>query len=136
MLNRLDELAGQRISFAFETTLSGRGFASLLEKLISTGYELHLVYLWVESPDISIDRVSQRVVKGGHSVPVETIRRRYEGGLRNLFELYLPLAIRWQIMDNTVGQLLEVASGRYLESVIVYQPKQWETINALARSAR
>lgn len=135
MLDRLDELASQQVNFAFETTLAGRAFAPWLEKLIDQGYEFHLYYLWLWSPELAVERVSQRVRKGGHSVPDDIIRRRYFGGLRNLFDLYLPLANHWQIVDNSMhGLFVEVASGQRLESQVISEPSQWEYIHELARS--
>ncbi len=130
MLERLNELAQSRVSFAFETTLAGRAFASWLEGLVSRGYSMHLFYLWVSSPELAIARVAERVRKGGHSIPEETIRRRYFAGLRNLFELYIPLATCWQVIDNTVGNDPKtVAKGCRLLSVDVFDSKRWKTIN-------
>lgn len=133
MLDRLDELANQRVSFAFETTLSGRAFAPWLESLLGRGYSLRLFYLWVSSPEIAVQRVAQRVSKGGHSIPEETIHRRYSAGLRNLFELYLPLAGNWQVFDNSrVDGRIEIATGSRLESVTVLDPARWKVIHELA----
>ena len=133
MLDRLNELAGQGVSFAFETTLSGRAFAPWLEQLLITGYEFHLYYLWVQSPDMNVERVSQRVLKGGHSIPEDTIRRRYYASIRNLFELYIPLATYWQVEDNTVYKApVTIAAGCGKESIKVLHPDCWKTINELA----
>ena len=133
MLDRLDELAGQRVSFALETTLSGRAFAPWLERLIETGYEFHLFYLWLQSPDFAVNRVAERVLKGGHFIPEDTIRRRYYGGLRNLFELYLPLATHWQVVDNTVGNNpLTIAGGGRSLPIQIDDPTRWKIIHDLA----
>jgi predicted ABC-type ATPase len=94
MLHRLEELAAQRVSFAFETTLASRSFAPKLRNLQGNGYEFHLFFLWLPSPEMAIARVADRVRAGGHNVPEPTIRRRYAAGLRNLRTLYLPLAVR------------------------------------------
>src|SRR5690348_3271655 len=77
MLERLDELAQARVNFAFETTLSGRAYATWLENLAMVGYSIELFYLWVATPELAIQRVSQRVRKGGHSIPDDIVRRRY-----------------------------------------------------------
>src|SRR5271165_5408705 len=82
MLARLHQLADERADFAFETTLASRSFVPWISKLIESGYAFHLVYIWIPSPDMAIERVSGRVKHGGHSVPDETIRRRYLGGLK------------------------------------------------------
>ncbi|MCC7421386.1 MAG: zeta toxin family protein [Planctomycetaceae bacterium] len=101
MLDRLDELAESKASFAFETTLSTRSFAPKIESWKAAGYSFQLVFVWVPSPDVSVKRIEYRVSLGGHNVPEETVRRRYDRSLRNLFELYLPLADQWEILDNS-----------------------------------
>jgi predicted ABC-type ATPase len=74
-----------RRSFGFETTLASRSFAPRIRRLIASGYECHLVFLWLPSADFAVGRVADRVRLGGHTVPEETIRRRYRSGLRNFF---------------------------------------------------
>ena len=83
MIDRLRELAGERQSFAFETTLSGRSYYKWIEELRLTGYEFHLYYVTVESADMCVARVARRVRAGGHHVPDEVVRRRYSASLRN-----------------------------------------------------
>ena len=101
MLGRLHDLAKRRIDFAFETTLASQGIARTVRELQRAGYRFHVVFLWLPNPDMAVARVQDRVRLGGHSVPEETIRRRYERGLRNLFRLYIPLARTWAIYDNS-----------------------------------
>lgn len=120
MLGRMRQLAAARTNFAFETTLASRSFAPWLAKLGRRGYHVHLLFLWLESADLAVNRVAERVRLGGHDVPEVVVRRRYEKGLRNLFGQYMPLAERWQLFDNsqTTGPRL-IASGtqRVVESV-------------------
>lgn len=113
MLQRLAELASQRASFAFETTLASRSFAPWLRRLLQQDYKFHLVFLWLPSADFAVDRVADRVRLGGHDVPETTIRRRYQAGLRNFFELYQPLATTWRMYDSSQphGMAL-IAAGR------------------------
>jgi predicted ABC-type ATPase len=80
MLARLHELAANRANFAFETTLASRSFAPWLEGLIGSGYQFHLFFFWLPSPEFSIRRVENRVKMGGHYVDPATIGRRYTGG--------------------------------------------------------
>jgi predicted ABC-type ATPase len=88
MLARLRELARQRESFAFETTLASRSFAPWIAGLKSEGgYKFRLVFLWLPSPEAAVARVAERVRAGGHDVPEATIRRRYAAGLKNFFTL-------------------------------------------------
>ncbi len=92
MLEHLRELAARRRSFAFETTLSGRAYAPWLAELRAIGYEVTLLYYWLDSSDTAVARVATRVQSGGHHVPEATIRRRYRLSVKNFFELYRPIA--------------------------------------------
>ena len=100
MLTRLRELARQRVDFAFETTLASRPFAPWLRELRDSDYRVHLLFLWLPSPELAVARVATRVQKGGHHVPDETIRRRYHAGLRNFFRLYQSVVDAWILFDN------------------------------------
>ncbi len=100
MLKRLRELAAKRANFAFETTLASRSFAPWLAGLRKTGYHVHLFFLTLPSPDDAIRRVGSRVKLGGHFVEGEIVRRRFAGGLRNLFQLYMPVVTTWKIYNN------------------------------------
>lgn len=128
MLIRLDALAVARESFAFETTLASRTFAPRIRSLRSNGYFFHLIYLWVASPELSILRIQDRVRQGGHFVPDDTVRQRYRRGLKNFFNLYRPIADRWDLYDSTgpTGPEL-IANGSFTEEVIV-RPDRWSTI--------
>lgn len=99
MLRRLHELAESGDTFAFETTLAGRGFAPWLKLLLARGYEFHLIFLWLPSVELAIARVASRVARGGHSVPQRTVERRYNSGLVNFFDLYRDLATTWRLFD-------------------------------------
>ena len=113
MRARLRDLGARRATFAFETTLAGRTNATWIRSLLGVGYDFHLVFLWLASPELAVERVRSRVELGGHSVPEQTIRRRYAAGLRNFFTVYRPMATIWRLYDNsgTTGPRL-VAAGR------------------------
>jgi predicted ABC-type ATPase len=100
MMRRLKSLAASQVDFAFETTLATRTFAPWIRSLISEGYRLSLVFLWLPSVEVALSRVRERVRSGGHAVPEDTIRRRYTAGLQNFFRLYRPLAAMWRFYDN------------------------------------
>jgi predicted ABC-type ATPase len=125
MLRRLRELADQRVSFALETTLASKTFAPWIAELRKTGYLFHLVYLWVPSSALSVTRVKERVSQGGHHIPAEVIQRRYHGGLRNFFKLYLPLTDSWRLYDNTKGDRRPVAKGRGKLADVIEDQEIW-----------
>ncbi len=101
MLERLSTLSRQGTDFAFETTLAARTFGRFLRKCQAKGYRINLVYVWLESADLAVSRVARRVASGGHNIPEDIIRRRYERGRKNFVELYLPIANRFQAYDNS-----------------------------------
>ncbi|MCZ7592879.1 MAG: zeta toxin family protein [Kiritimatiellae bacterium] len=126
---RLRELAGKRVDFAFETTLSGRSHAAFLRQLKRTGYQIKLYYLWIPSAEFSARRVAMRVKRGGHDVPLPMIRRRFGKSLRNLVTTYLPLADYISVMDNSKLNpelIAEYTGGRK----IIFQPERWAEIMA------
>lgn len=111
MLKRIHQLADERENFAFETTLASRSFATWIAELKATDYVFHLTFLRLDNPDLAVSRVKERIRLGGHSVPEETIRRRYRSGLVNFFGLYKDLADSWQMYDNSVmGSFALIAS--------------------------
>jgi predicted ABC-type ATPase len=128
MLERLKYLQTIGADFAFETTLAARSFAPFLSQCKKQGYVVHVLYFWLDSPELAIQRVARRVLSGGHSIPEETIRRRYERGRSNLIELYLPLADSWMVFDSSrdepelVGQLLPSSPQ------IIHNQVTWEQI--------
>ena len=101
MLSRLHDLARQRRSFAFESTLASRSLAGWLADLIQTGYSLHILFLWLPTPEAALERVARRVRAGGHGVPEAVVRRRYARGLHNFFRLYQPLTTTWILFDSS-----------------------------------
>ena len=88
-------------TFAFETTLSGRGYARLIPQWQRRDYEVKLVFLKLASVDLAIARVAARVAQGGHGVPEAVIRRRFSAGWRNFDAVYRRLVDRWMIYDNS-----------------------------------
>ncbi|MEA5401734.1 zeta toxin family protein [Arcicella sp. DC2W] len=101
MLNRIDELLAKDVDFALETTLSSKAYAKTIKKAKEKGYFVTLLFFWLESPELAKQRVKIRVSEGGHNIPEDVIERRYERGLKNLFEIYLPLCDNTMLFDNS-----------------------------------
>lgn len=99
LLERLHELSQEQRDFGFETTLSGRCYARLLQQMRAEGYRVILFFLWLPTADMAVARVANRVRQGGHNVPEHDIRRRYIAGQRNLFRLYRPRVDAWYLYD-------------------------------------
>jgi predicted ABC-type ATPase len=112
MLIRIKSLLQQHRSFAFETTMASKIFIPLLEKAKIDGYDIHLLFVLLTSPDLAVERVAIRKQSGGHDVPIDVILRRYFSGRKNFVELYMPLAHDWQIVDNTANNPIIVANKK------------------------
>ncbi|WP_423922646.1 AAA family ATPase [Candidatus Poriferisodalis sp.] len=100
MLAELDRLGNDGHSFAFETTLAGRGYLRRIRRWRADGYHVTLLFLSLPSEERAIARVRRRVSLGGHDVPDETVRRRYHAGLENFWHLYAPAVDEWVFWDN------------------------------------
>jgi predicted ABC-type ATPase len=135
MLERLHALAAKRADFAFETTLAGRTYVGWLRSLGDSGYFVQLAYFWLNSADLAVARVAERVRQGGHGIPEKTIRQRYERSLANFFTLYRPLISYWQVYDNSQGPEPElIASGSRTEQETVINAETWDKIQRSYRN--
>lgn len=111
MLEEIHSHARRGESFAFETTLSGRGYAGLIPSWSAEGYTIKLFFLRLASPDLAIARVRQRVREGGHNIPEPVIRRRFASGQHNFESLYKPLVDEWALYDNSGSEPVLIEEG-------------------------
>ncbi|MBM4258017.1 MAG: Zeta toxin family protein [Deltaproteobacteria bacterium] len=101
MMQQIHEYVRRGTSFAFETTLSGRGYARLIPQWRQLGYIVKLFFLQLPNPEMAIARVRQRVRGGGHNVAADVVRRRFHAGLKNFDNVYKPLVSKWSVFDNS-----------------------------------
>ena len=110
-LRQIEEaIAGTR-NFVVESTLSGRTFQRVLKTAKAAGFQITILYLWLDSVETSVARVRERVLSGGHDVPEEDIRRRFARSLSNFWNLYRLLSDEWSLMYNSGDQPQDVAIG-------------------------
>ena len=112
MLRTIDEYVQRGESFAFETTLSGRNYARSIPNWQAMGYTVILCFLRLPSPDMAVSRVQNRVREGGHHVPEEVIRRRFDAGWRNFQQLYRDIVNEWMLFDSSEESPKLIAEGR------------------------
>jgi len=120
MLARMDELLQKGETFAFETTLATKSYKQKIEWAQANGYEVTLLFFWLDSPNMAKERVAQRVAEGGHSIPSETIERRYHNGIANLFVIYMDMVDICYIFDNSEGERTPIAKKYKGGKEIIY----------------
>ncbi|TAG15015.1 MAG: zeta toxin, partial [Sphingobacteriia bacterium] len=104
MLQRITYLLEKNESFSFETTLSSKIYRDLVAKAKFKHYKVTLLFFWLQNIELAKERVRTRVLEGGHHIEDNIIERRYLRGIKNLFEIYLPLVDAFLIFDNSFGK--------------------------------
>lgn len=132
MLQRIDTLVSGSESFAIETTLSTKSYSKLIEKAKSNGFQIQLLFFWLPTPEHAIERVAQRVKEGGHNIPIEVIRRRYQAGIENLFHIYMPIVDSWMLIENQSCPRIIVADGS-INTENVYNVELFNTIKNICQ---
>ena len=137
MLDRIRELTAARATFAFESTLAGLGVRDVLSRCRDAGYEVHVVYLWLASPELALARVRARVAAGGHDIPEADVRRRWARSLVNFFDHYMPMATSWHVFDGGAPHdRPAVADGQAGLAPSVHDAATWVTIVGQADAIR
>ena len=101
MLDQIHSLAERGLDFGFETTLSGKAYVKLLQDMRKEGYLIHIFFLWITSVKLALERIKLRIRNGGHPIPENVVRRRFDRSLPNFLRFYKPLADSWAIFDNS-----------------------------------
>jgi predicted ABC-type ATPase len=104
MLKRINELISENETFAFETTLSTKSYKNKITEVKEKGYRITLLFFWLQSIELANERVRTRVLEGGHNIAIEIVKRRYKKGIKNLFDIYLPIVDGALIFDNSEGK--------------------------------
>jgi len=119
MLARMDELLQKGETFAFETTLATKSYKLKIERAQANGYEVTLLFFWLRNVTMAKERVAQRVAEGGHSIPTETIERRYHNGIANLFAIYMDMVDICYIFDNSEGRKELIAQKEKHKEMVI-----------------
>jgi len=108
---KLNEAIAQNKSLLIESTLSGRYLQKFIGSVRNQNYQVTIIFLFAESPEILIERIAERVKKGGHFVPDEDVRRRLVRGKQNFWNVYKNLADSWSLFYNTNDSFKKIAAG-------------------------
>ncbi len=124
MLNVINECLDNKDSFSFETTLSGLLWKKFILNAKNLGYDVNIYFVIVDTKEMAINRVKERVRKGGHSIPDETIIRRYSRSINMFKNVYSKISDRWWIFDNTKILSKVIASKNNGDSFITSEYKR------------
>lgn len=127
LLQEIEERIAVAEDFAFETTLAGRGYLGLIERLQKQGWQVELIYLALPSLEMSKLRVAERVAHGGHNIPVKDIERRFGRSLHNLLNAYRLTANRTRCFMNNGSEPIPIFDQQG-ESVTVLDPKLYQDL--------
>lgn len=130
MLQRIEDLLKRNETFSIETTLATKSYKNLVSRAQSKGYCVHLIYFWLETPELAMQRVAERVRKGGHNIPTEVIQRRYVTGIRNLFNIFMPSVDLWMIYNNSRNPRALVAKGGRQTNVEIFLETTYNRIKS------
>ncbi|MFC3161391.1 Predicted ABC-type ATPase [Chryseobacterium arachidis] len=128
MLERIEELFKIDENFAFETTLATKSYKQKIIKARKAGYNVTLLYFWLQTPELAKERVNIRVKEGGHSIPTDVIERRYFNGIKNLFDIYLTIADQVLIFDNSEGKHILIAEKNIDENIVIYSAEKFKEL--------
>lgn len=129
MLERIYYLSNQGIDFAFETTLASKTFIRFLRKCNSNGYVINILFLWLNSSQLAIQRVKSRVEQGGHDIPQEVIVRRYYRSIYNFLTEYTIIATNWFLYDNCGIESKLIARKIGEHAINIVDNILWQNIN-------
>lgn len=128
MLTRIYELLKAGVDFAFETTLAAGSYLVLVKSAQLFGFKVILLFMWLDSPKTAVERVANRVSKGGHHIPQEVIELRYYRGIYNLISLFIPVVNTWMMVDSTNVIIEPIAEGGRGIGNIISNDDVWEVI--------
>ena len=128
MIERVIHLLKAGETFAFETTLSTRSYVKLIQQAQKRGYFVTLLFFALATPEQAVQRVAKRVSQGGHNIPTDVVYRRFEGGLSNLFNLYMPIVDYWALYDNSNIPTQHIASGLKGQEPSILDKEKFETL--------
>ena len=134
MLMKIRYLLEKKRDFAVETTLATRTLLNIAKMAQKEGYTVTLLYFWLKTPEMAVERVKARVEAGGHDIPEETIRRRYHVGINYFFNYYAPLCERWILADNSQIPFRVIAEGSKNEVINIRDEETYEKIKAIGES--
>ena len=132
MIMKIRYLLKKQKDFGIETTLATRTLLKTIRLAQDAGYTVTLLYFWLNSQELAVERVAARVEAGGHDIPEETIRRRYRVGIDYFFHDYAPICERWILADNSQIPFRVIAEGSKNDLINIKDETTYEQIRRQA----
>ena len=133
MLQRIEDLLAKDETFSIETTLATKSYINLVRRAQAKGYQVRLLFFWLNSPKLALLRVAERVAKGGHNIPEPIVKRRYVAGIRNLFRLFMNKVDYWVIYDNSEYPRKQIACGGKNAETIICEESLFNQIKSYVK---
>jgi predicted ABC-type ATPase len=103
-------------------------YQQTIEKARKNGYDVTLIFFWLNNVNLAVERVKIRVTEGGYNIPVDTIKRRYHKGIKNLLSIFILLCDNWLIFDNSNEEHARIAEKFKGEKVVIHNKTIWNLI--------
>lgn len=129
MLSSINHLKEAGETFAFETTLATKSYKNLLLKAQTEGYQIRLIFFSLKNSELAISRVKSRVLEGGHNIEPDIIKRRFERGLFNFFNIYSKIIEDWNLFNNSQNPITEVAESEE-NRISIYNLEFWNYLKS------
>ncbi len=117
-IRKIAEWIERKESFIVESTLSGLSLRKWIQRATAAGYFVKIGFVYLDSAELCVERVSARVSRGGHHVPADEIVRRYHRSNRNFWEMYKGLSDQWKLYNNSGDPIVAVATGDKDDTII------------------
>src|ERR1051326_1630229 len=127
MLHEIEQLMTKREDFGFETTLAGRSYLKLFERLEERDYKIHLFFLSIPSARLALSRIKGRVQEGGHDVPKADVYRRFNRSFTNFLVYYRKLADSWILFDAS-EPIITVIASQNDDELLIMQPRLYRSV--------
>ena len=107
----------------------------MIQQSKEIGYSVSLLFFWLNSSDVAVNRVKIRVKEGGHHIPENIIKRRYDRGLNNFFQLYHDIVDDRMFIDNS-GENYEIVAYGTLEEKEIINQAAWKDLIEKTRNEK
>lgn len=133
MLKRIEELLEKGETFSIETTLATKSYINLVHRAQAKGYTVRLLFFWLNSPELALLRIAERVAKGGHNIPEPIVRRRYVAGINNLLRLFMNEVDYWVIYDNSEYPRKQIGCGGKHAKLLIIEESLFNKIKSYVK---